>query len=270
MHAEAIHPFVDVGSARQEDIAFQARLYDDPNLTRRGLHRERKAWVEARIERHLRAGESALEVGVGCGVFTKVLSERAACVTAVDINQAFLDGVDRLPGVSSKLGDATTDLGLRNFDLALCSEVIEHVPPSRSGAMLKEFFQALKPGGVLILTTPQRFSTLELVARTLRFPPVLALARRIYGSADDLGHINLMTRGTLQKHIRDAGFEIAESQVFGFYLPGVAEFGGAAGAQMLVKLGRMLGRLPIVSGLLWTQAYTLRKPIRRDRTEFSK
>jgi 2-polyprenyl-3-methyl-5-hydroxy-6-metoxy-1,4-benzoquinol methylase len=244
----------------QEDIAFQARLYDDPNPTRRGLHRARKAWVESRLERYLRPGAAVLEVGVGCGLFTQFLSGKAAKVTAVDINQSFLDGVGDLPGVTTTFGDATSDLGLRDFDVGLSSEVIEHVPPARSGAMLKEFFRALKPGGVLVLTTPQSFSTLELTARLLRFPPVLALARRIYGSADDLGHINLMTRGTLQKQIAAAGFEIVENEVFGFYLPGLAEFGGTGGARLLVALGKLLARLPVVSGLLWTQGYVLRKP----------
>lgn len=245
---------------QQEDIAFQARLYDDPNPTRRGLHRARKAWIESRLERYLRPGAKVLEVGVGCGLFTQFLSEKGAAVTAVDINRAFLDGVRELPGVATKYGDATTDLGLREFDIGLSSEVIEHVPPARSQAMVSEFFRAMRPGGVLVLSTPQRFSTLELTARLLRFPPVLALARRIYGSADDLGHINLMTRGALRKQISSAGFEIVEHEIFGFYLPGLAEFGGNAGARLLKSIGRALARVPVLSGLLWTQGYVLRKP----------
>jgi SAM-dependent methyltransferase len=245
----------------QEDVAFQARLYDDPNPTRRGLHRARKAWVETRLERYLKPDAKVLEMGVGCGLFTRFMSGNGVAVTAVDINQAFLDGVEGLPAVSVRHGDGTTDLGLRDFDIGLSSEVIEHVPRERSQAMLREFCRALKPGGVLVLSTPQRFSTLELIARLLRFPPVLALARRIYGSADDLGHINLLTRGQLRRQIAAAGFEIVEHEVFGFYLPAVAEFGGRAGARLLSSLGRMLARLPVLSGLLWTQGYVLRKPV---------
>ena len=244
---------------QQEDIAFQARLYDDPNPTRRGLHRARKAWVESRLERYLRPGAKVLEVGVGCGLFTQFLSAKGVAVTAVDINQAFLDGVRELSGVATIYGDATTDLGLREFDIGLSSEVIEHVPPARSQAMLNEFYRAIRPGGVLVLSTPQRFSTLELTARLLRFPPILALARKIYGSADDLGHINLMTRGALRKQIASAGFEVVEDAIFGFYLPGVAEFGGNAGARALRSIGRALAKVPVLSGLLWTQGYVLRK-----------
>jgi 2-polyprenyl-3-methyl-5-hydroxy-6-metoxy-1,4-benzoquinol methylase len=244
----------------QEDIAFQARLYDDPNPTRRGLHRARKAWVEVRLERYLKPHAKVLEVGVGCGLFTQFMSGMGMAVTAVDINQAFLDGVEGLPAVSVRHGDATTDLGLRDFDVGLSSEVIEHVPRERSEAMLREFLRALKPGGVLVLSTPQRFSTLELTARLLRFPPALALARRIYGSADDLGHINLLTRGQLQRQIAAAGFEIIEHEVFGLYLPAVAEFGGGIGARFLGSLGSVLAHVPILRSLLWTQGYVLRKP----------
>jgi SAM-dependent methyltransferase len=245
---------------QQADIAFQARLYDDPNPTRRGLHRARKAWVESRLERYLRPSAKVLEVGVGCGLFTQFLSGKGVAVTAVDINRAFLDGVRELPGVSTHYGDATTDLGLRDFEIGLSSEVIEHVPPAQSQAMLHEFFRSLRPGGILVLSTPQRFSTLELTARLLRFGPILALARKIYGSADDLGHINLMTRRTLQKQISAAGFDVVEHEVFGFYLPAVAEFGGNAGAKLLRSFGEALARVPVVSGLLWTQGYVLRKP----------
>ena len=261
MSAESLS-LADSGQVmHQEDIAFQARLYNDPNPTRRGLHRARKAWVETRLERYLRPDAKVLEVGVGCGLFTQFMSGKGVAVMAVDINQVFLDGVEHLPAVSIRRGDATTDLGLRDFDVGLSSEVIEHVPRERSQAMLREFFRALKPGAVLVLSTPQRFSTLELTARLLRFPPVLALARRIYGSADDLGHINLLTRGELQRQIAAAGFEIVEHEVFGFYLPVVAEFCGQLGARLLIKFGKVMGRVQVLSGLLWTQGYVLRKPV---------
>ncbi|MEO7914078.1 MAG: class I SAM-dependent methyltransferase [Novosphingobium sp.] len=244
---------------QQEDIAFQARLYDDPNPTRRGLHRARKQWVEDRLEKFVSAGTTVLEVGVGCGIFTRYLSGKDVEVQAVDINQSFLDGVAGLTGVATLNGDATSDLGLRGFDVILCSEVIEHVPPSRSAAMVAQFQQALRPGGVVILSTPQRFATVELMARLFKFPPVLWLARKIYGSADELGHINLMTRTTLQGQIRSAGLTIEESDLFGFYLPFIAEFGGGPGAAFLQATGKILRKVPLLRGLLWTQAYVLRK-----------
>jgi hypothetical protein len=126
--------------------------------------------------------------------------------------------------------------------------------------MLKALFEGLRPGGILILTTPQRFSTMELAARMLRFKPLLALARKIYGSADELGHINLLTAGQLKNQLRSVGFEPVAMERFGFYLPVAAEFGGGAGASALKAAGKMLDSIPGLRALLWTQAWVLRRP----------
>lgn len=256
---------IDVARPGQEDIAFQARLYDDPNPTRRGLHRARRTWIEDRLAKLVGPGTKVLEVGVGCGVFTRFLSDRGASISAVDINQAFLDGVADLAGVETRNSDATYDLGCRDMDVALCSEVLEHVPPRRSQAMLNHFASALKPDGVLILTTPQSFATVEIMARLFKFPPVLMIARLIYGTADELGHINLLTKGQLKTQIAKAGFAIEDEDLLGFYLPVLAEFGGKLGAGILQRMGDILRHVPLLRGLVWTQAYQLRKIARETK-----
>lgn len=243
----------------QDDIAFQEKLYNDPNPTRRGLHLARRAWIEKHLAPFVGKGTKVIEVGVGCGVFTRHLSGLGASVLAVDINQAFLDGVAHLDGVEIRNGDATEQLGFRDMDVALCSEVLEHVPPARSQAMLDQFATSLKSGGTFILTTPQSYAAVELMARMFKFPPILAVARMIYGTAEELGHINLLTRGALKRQIAAAGFVIEEEYLLGFYLPVIAEFGGAPGAALLRGIGNTIRHVPLLRGLLWTQAYQLRK-----------
>lgn len=250
---------VNAAMPGQGDVEFQRRLYDDPNPTRRGLHSSRRDWVLSQARANSRAGDRVLEVGVGCGVFTEALAEAGRRVSAVDINPAFLDNVAALDAVDTHLKDATRPLELGDHDLAICSEVLEHVPPDRSQAMLTSLHDALRPGGTLILTTPQRFATVELMARLFRFRPILALARRLYGSADELGHINLLTAGQLERQIAAAGFTIAERRRFGFYLPVIAEFAGRPGAALLRGMEGAIRPLPVVRGLLWTQAYVLRR-----------
>lgn len=250
----------DQGHSRQGDVAFQRQLYEDGNPTRRGLHRARRDWVLAETMAHSAAGERVLEVGVGCGVFTEALSSAGRRVSAVDINPVFLDNVKPLTAVETHLLDATSPLPLAAHDLALCSEVLEHVPADRSQAMLGALFEALRPGGVLILTTPQRYSTVELMARLFKFPLVLALARKLYGSAEELGHINLLTAGDLRGQIDRAGFTVESTRWFGFYLPVVAEFGGNAGRGLLRGIETMLRSVPLLRGLLWTQGWVLRRP----------
>lgn len=244
---------------RQADVEFQRRLYTDPNPTRRGLHSTRRDWVLGEALAASSPGDQVLEVGVGCGVFTEALAAAGRRVSAVDINPAFLDNVAGIEAVNIYLKDATRPLELGDHDLAICSEVLEHVPPERSQAMLDALHGALRPGGTLVLTTPQRFASVELVARLFRFKPVLALARRLYGSADELGHINLLTAGQLEQQIAKAGFTIAARRRFGFYLPVIAEFAGKPGAALLRGIETAIRPLPIVRGLLWTQAYVLRR-----------
>ena len=244
----------------QGEIAFQAKLYNHPNATRRGLHLGRRAWVESALADLLAHGATALEVGVGCGIFVRFMAERAVRVDAVDINQAFLDGVAGVDKVFVHNADATRTLPLAAVDVALCTEVLEHVPPDRSQAMLKALYDALRPGGHLVLTTPQRFATVELMVRLFRFPLVLALARRLYGTAEELGHINLLTADQLQAQLAATGFDIVRHKRLGFYLPVVAEFGGGPGWSLLRGLESLLRPIPVLRGLLWTQAYLLRRP----------
>jgi len=255
MTAEAV-------TSRQGDVEFQRALYEDANATRRGLHRARRDWVLDQALANSKKGSRVLEVGVGCGIFTERLSAEGRKVSAVDINPAFLDNVSGLKSVEVYRKDATQPLELGEHDLALCSEVLEHVPPERSQAMLDSLFDALKPGGMLILTTPQRYSMVELGARLLQFGPLLALARKLYGSAEELGHINLLTVGALEKQLRNSGFEIVRLRRFGFYLPAVAEFGGNAGAAALAAMGRAVAAVPLLRSLLWTQGWVLRRPAR--------
>jgi len=244
----------------QGDVEFQRRLYTDRNATRRGLHVTRRDWVLGKAMQLSGPGDRVLEVGVGCGVFTEALSDAKRDVSAVDINPSFLDNVSAIDGVTTHLKDATLPLDLGEHELAICSEVLEHVPPARSQSMLNSLFGALRPGGHLILTTPQRYASVELFARLFRFKPVLAVARKLYGSADELGHINLLTADALVAQLRQAGFEIETSRRFGFYLPVIAEFGGAPGATLLRGVEAVLRPLPFARGLLWTQGWILRRP----------
>lgn len=246
---------------RQQDLDFQANLYHDPNPTRSWLHNTRRDWVLDALDRHTpNRKESVLEIGVGCGTFTRHLSERGCSVMAVDVNPNFLNAVALLPRVSVSEADASASLRLTGYDLALCSEVLEHVEPSKSSMMMLNIHRALKPGGILVLTTPQPHSTVEIAARLLRFRPLLALAKRVYGSVDELGHANLLAPEQLRRQLRDIGFEIVETTRRALYIPLLAEFCGRPGQAVQAALERVLRNVPLLSGLLWTQCYVLRKP----------
>ncbi|MBK9394592.1 MAG: class I SAM-dependent methyltransferase [Uliginosibacterium sp.] len=242
----------------QGDIAFQANLYESANPSRRWLHGVRRAWVMAAIQRYARRrGTRFLEVGIGCGIYTAEMAKLGP-VLAIDINPDFVAAVAGLENVEARVDDVTS-LSLRpSYDVAVCSEVIEHLPESQTA--LSNIAGALRPGGVLILTTPHAFSTAELFARLLVFPLVRGLVRKLYAEhVEDLGHINRLTRTALLNQIQNAGFEVLEQHDCGLYLPGVAEFGGTVGRDLARWLEGGLRHLIVVRELLWTQCYVLRK-----------
>lgn len=208
----------------QDEMRFQQNRYEDPNPTRWYLHNHRKDWIIAQLDRFVHPKTKVLEIGVGCGIFTRWLRQRGANVTATDVNDTFLSNVAHIDGVSTVCGDASEDLGFRDFDLLLCSEVIEHVEPANSQIFIQRMFDALRPGATAIVSTPQRYSSVEILARLFRFPAFLWLVRAIYGTVEELGHINLLTRQQFEQQITRAGFLIETEDLLGLYIPIIAEF----------------------------------------------
>jgi SAM-dependent methyltransferase len=149
---------------------------------------------------------------------------------------------------------ADSQLEPASFDVVLCSEVLEHTPDPR--AVIRGIAAVLRPGGVLILSTPQALSTVELIGRVAFRPGVLQLARLVYREPVlPTGHISLLTRPAVRALLEESGFEITAGSVSTFYLPGIAEFGGEHGMRLLRWLAARLRRSR-TSGLLGTQHWT--------------
>lgn len=197
----------------------------------------------------------------GSGVYLPTLCELFTKVNGTDIEPAYLDHSrplqEKYTHLSLIVDDITnTKLPLHSFDLVLCTEVIEHIPDSKRA--LSEMHKLLKPGGVLILSTPQRYSPLELAAKVAFLPGVIQLVRLIYGEAIlDSGHINLMTETEVTRQLHHAGFTIEERHKTGLYLPLIAEFARNKGLQFEQNLEQKIrgGKL---DWLLWTQYFVAR------------
>jgi SAM-dependent methyltransferase len=252
----------EMGSGH-ELLRLQETLYESRNPTRRWLHRTRRDWIIAAIQRYLPAGEKkALEIGPGSGVYLPILASLFDRVTATDIEDAYLDHAQRLtdsyPNLTLFTDDIThSKLADASFDLILCSEVIEHVPDP--DAALKEIHRLLKPRGILILSTPQRHSTLELVAKVAFMPGVVNLVRLIYREAVlEMGHISVMTEKQIRLRLKASGFYVIEQFKSGLYLPLIAEFAGKTGLELESWLESKLRPWPILSSLLWTQYFVAR------------
>lgn len=247
-----------------ELIELQRTLYTSANPTRRWLHCARRDWISAALRRWSPpARRQALEVGPGSGVYLPVLAELFERVVASDVEPAYLRSAAPLANAFANLQLIVDDISASRlpageFDLALCSEVVEHIADSR--AALAGIRRLLRPGGVLILSTPQPYSPLELAGRIAFLPGVIRLVRLIYReSVLATGHINLMSARKLEKQLTELGFQIVERHKCGMYLPLIAEFAGQYGLKLEQWLERRLRGGP-AQGLLWTQCYVARAP----------
>jgi SAM-dependent methyltransferase len=243
-----------------ELLALQETLYTSRNPTRRWLHVTRREQIEAALRRSAAAGATgrALEIGPGSCIYLPVLAELFDEVVATDVEEEFLAQARQLAESHRNLvavADDITDSGLDpdSFDLVLCTEVIEHIHDSpRALAAIR---RVLRPGGRLLLSTPQRYSPLELLGRVAFLPGVVSVVRAVYREPIlATGHVNLLTGAEARAQLRTAGFRVLEAWRSGLYLPLVAELAGRRGLRLEQWLERRLdgGRL---AGLLWTQYY---------------
>lgn len=99
-----------------------------------------------------------IDVGCGRGWLTNLLASYGEAV-GIDIDPDSIAAARRLfPTLRFLLHSPATalcDPALRDFDLAVCSEVLEHVPRQCQPQFLADLRRLLRPRGALILTTPR-------------------------------------------------------------------------------------------------------------------
>ena len=152
----------------------------DPTGASAMLHRlnpVRLAYLRDRIDQHwnlderaLRplAGKSALDVGCGAGLLCEPLARLGAQVTGVDaapeLIAAAIDHAAR-QGLAIDYRACGVEAVNDRFDLVTAMEVIEHVADPQT--FLSSLADRLAPGGLLILSTPNRTAWSRLLTITL-------------------------------------------------------------------------------------------------------
>ncbi|HEX4847442.1 MAG TPA: bifunctional 2-polyprenyl-6-hydroxyphenol methylase/3-demethylubiquinol 3-O-methyltransferase UbiG [Novosphingobium sp.] len=165
---------------RPEEAAHFGKLaaeWWDPKGSSAMLHRlnpVRLGFVRAAIDAHWGTdsrgvrpltGKTALDVGCGAGLLCEPLARLGAQVTGVDAAQenvaaASAHAAGAGLSIAYRCGDVA-ELGLTGFDLVTSMEVIEHV--ADKAAFLSALAGALAPGGLMILSTPNRTAKSRLL-----------------------------------------------------------------------------------------------------------
>jgi 2-polyprenyl-6-hydroxyphenyl methylase/3-demethylubiquinone-9 3-methyltransferase len=144
-----------------------------------------------------------LDLGCGSGALLASFHDRGWISVGVDISASGIEQARRAhPTITFVLADATGDLtallGKSNFDVVISTETIEHVALPRP--FVRNAFDALKPGGTLVVSTPYH-GYLKNVATA-----VLARADSHYDPLWDYGHLKFFSVRTLAHLLWDAGF----------------------------------------------------------------
>jgi ubiquinone/menaquinone biosynthesis C-methylase UbiE len=200
-----------------------------------------------------------LDCGCADGEFTARIAE------AVQAKQAI--GIDVVPeqiaaaktrGIEGILGNLDSGLNVpdESMDMVVASQVIEHV--ADTDKLVKEFFRVLKPGGYLILGTPNLAALTNIIFLILGKQPTIVEVSDVAlvgtwsprrGNIDRLGpaHRRVFTRGAIKGLLQFYGYKCERIVGFGFLpLP-----------PLIGKLAASL--LPFYA---WNTIIQARKPVR--------
>lgn len=113
------------------------------------------AWLLHYVENKL-----VLDIACGSGLGSFLLAQRASRVHGIDVSEesiAFAQAQYQRNNLLFERSDAfdakLTDAG---YDVIVCSMTIEQLDPARHGEFLEKLHTALKPGGQMILVTPNK------------------------------------------------------------------------------------------------------------------
>lgn len=158
---------------------YQHRALHDGGAIQRFWHQSKLLLIDTLLRPA--AGQRILDVGCGSGVCSGHLGESGADVVGIDGNSEAVAFAARTYGRANVQFTAgyVDDLHFdgQSFDKAICFEVIEHLYHPQVANLLRGVQRVLKPGGELLVTTPNYRSAwpvIEFALDRLHLVPTLA------------------------------------------------------------------------------------------------
>lgn len=115
---------------------------------------ERSSKVFTRSLINLSKNMKILDVGCGTGLNTSKIKSSSNIIFGIDISEVAIQKYNEngFTGLVCDIENDKVPFEDGYFDLIFASEVLEHI--ANSDAVLAEFYRLLKPGGQLVLSTP--------------------------------------------------------------------------------------------------------------------
>jgi 2-polyprenyl-3-methyl-5-hydroxy-6-metoxy-1,4-benzoquinol methylase len=145
-------------------------------------------------------GKKCIDIGCGLGFFLAAIQKyNPSSLSGCDLSPKNIEKINKkMPQVQSYVADVLNlleDLKNQSFDVAVCSEVIEHTPDPKLA--VQNISKIISSGGLLALSVPnKRWRWLLSLAMTFGL-------RRHYE-----GYENYVSPKDLKKWLEDEGFEI--------------------------------------------------------------
>ncbi len=146
------------------------------------------------VERHVPARGYLLDFGCAAGYFLEMAQTHGWQIAGVELSHQMAQRAAQR--VKTPIYPALDELPNRNFAAITLWEVIEHV--ANPIELLRQLYARLKPGGLLMLSTPNTGHWQAVRAKDL------------WVSYRPPSHLQYFTRSTLNTALRQAGFDRVE------------------------------------------------------------
>jgi ubiquinone/menaquinone biosynthesis C-methylase UbiE len=222
------------------------------------------------VERHVRVrGRRVLDCGCGAGEYVLALLARGADAWGIEFLPEKLARTRTALSGRVSVGDlCAMAVGDSTIDVALLNEVLEHVPDD--AAALGEVHRVLKPGGTLVLFSPNRRYPFETHGAVLRgsgrrvphYVPLIPYVPLVLSSAVLEFWARNYWPGELRRLVTESGFTVAHTDYVWQTFEGISGRAPhliSAFSDALRSASSALEKLPLVRSMGVSQVIVARK-----------